>query len=196
MAKIKIAATILKQKGKNLYLFKINSSLLSKIAYVTPRSEEDPDELQRVVNIPRAKEIGNWLKNWFIETNNHDFIVVGDNQNRVVRYIISKIRDEIKNRPFSLKSFKSMEDFLSNLKINWRNVYKFQQIIEKFDQERLLDEERGKSGLSEEEVYEFIRQIDKQLIERNIENTGKTKLSSIHKAKGLEFDYVFLILFI
>lgn len=62
MAKIKIAATILKQKDKNLYLFKINSALLNKIAYVTPRSEEDPDELQRVVNIPRAKEIGNWLK--------------------------------------------------------------------------------------------------------------------------------------
>jgi len=29
---------------------------------VTPRSEDNPDELQRVVNIPRAKEIGNWLK--------------------------------------------------------------------------------------------------------------------------------------
>ncbi len=62
MAKIKIAATILKQKDKTLYLFKINSALLNKIAYVTPRSEESPDELQRVVNIPRAKEIGNWLK--------------------------------------------------------------------------------------------------------------------------------------
>ena len=55
MAKIKIAATILKQKDKTLYLFKINSALLNKIAYVTPRSEESPDELQRVVNIPRAK---------------------------------------------------------------------------------------------------------------------------------------------
>jgi ATP-dependent DNA helicase Rep len=56
-----------------------------------------------------------------------------------------------------------------------------------------LDEERAESGLSEEEVYEFTRQIDKQLIERDIEDTGKTKLSTIHKAKGLEFDYVFLI---
>ncbi|CAG8841699.1 7528_t:CDS:1, partial [Racocetra persica] len=67
------------------------------------------------------------------------------------------------------------------------------QIIEKFDQERLLDEERAETGLTEEEIYEFTRQIDKQLIERNIENAGKTRLSSIHKAKGLEFDYVFLI---
>ena len=62
MAKIRIPATILRQKGKNLYMFKINSSLLNKISYVTPRSEENPDELQRVVNVPRAKAIGNWLK--------------------------------------------------------------------------------------------------------------------------------------
>ncbi|CAG8778168.1 8522_t:CDS:2, partial [Ambispora leptoticha] len=43
------------------------------------------------------------------------------------------------------------------------------------------------------EVNEFIRQIDKQLTEKDIENTGKTVLSTIHKAKGLEFDYVFVI---
>ncbi|CFW93123.1 Putative ATP-dependent DNA helicase UvrD/PcrA [endosymbiont DhMRE of Dentiscutata heterogama] len=141
----------------------------------------------------RKNEIGNWLKNWFIETNNHDFVVVGDNQNRLVKFVINKIRDEIKNRPFSLSSFNSMEDFLIHLKINWKSIYKFQQIIEKFDQERLLDEERAETGLTEEEIYEFTRQIDKQLIERNIENAGKTRLSSIHKAKGLEFDYVFLI---
>jgi len=86
-----------------------------------------------------------------------------------------------------------MESFLSSLKINWRNIYKFQQMIENFDQERLLDEERATIGLSEEEIYEFTRQIDKKLIERNSEDAGKTRLSSIHKAKGLEFDYVFLI---
>ena len=62
MAKIRIPATILKQKDKNLYLFKLNSALLNKIAYVTPRSEENPDELQRVVNPTRAKEIGKWLQ--------------------------------------------------------------------------------------------------------------------------------------
>ena len=119
--------------------------------------------------------------------------MVGENQNRAVKHIINKIRDEIKNRPFSLKTFKSMESFLSSLKINWRNIYKFQQMIENFDQERLLDEERTTIGLSEEEIYEFTRRIDKKLIERNSENAGKTRLSSIHKAKGLEFDYVFLI---
>ena len=53
MAKIRIPATILKQKDKCLYMFKLNSSLLNKISYVTPRSEDNPDELQRVVNLPR-----------------------------------------------------------------------------------------------------------------------------------------------
>src|SRR5436305_13433387 len=62
MAKIRIPATILKQKDKWLYMFKMNSTLLNKIAYVTPRSEDNPDELQRVVSVPRAKEIGRWLQ--------------------------------------------------------------------------------------------------------------------------------------
>ncbi|CAG8830132.1 10381_t:CDS:2, partial [Racocetra persica] len=55
---------------------------------------------------------------------------------------------------------------------------------------RLLDEERAETGLTEEEVYEFTRQIDKQLIERNIENAGKTRLSSIHKAKEESSRYI------
>jgi DGQHR domain-containing protein len=62
MDKIRIPAIVLSQKDKQLYLFKMKSSLLGKISYVTPRSEDNPAELQRVVNIPRAKEIGKWLK--------------------------------------------------------------------------------------------------------------------------------------
>lgn len=62
MAHIRIPATILKQKDKELYLFKMNSALLNKITYVTPRSKENPDELQRVYSESRAKEIGKWLK--------------------------------------------------------------------------------------------------------------------------------------
>ena len=62
MDKIRIPAIVLNQKDKQLYLFKMKSSLLGKISYVTPRSENNPAELQRVVNIPRAKEIGKWLK--------------------------------------------------------------------------------------------------------------------------------------
>lgn len=62
MAEIRISATKLKQKDKVLYLFKMNSKLLKAISYVTPRSEDNPEELQRVCIEQRAKEIGNWLK--------------------------------------------------------------------------------------------------------------------------------------
>jgi DGQHR domain-containing protein len=53
---------VLKQRDKDLYLFKMHSSLLKQITFVTPRSEENPDELQRVFSESRAKEIGAWLK--------------------------------------------------------------------------------------------------------------------------------------
>ena len=62
MAFIRIPATVLKQKDKDLYLFKMSSAILKKITFVTPRSEENPDELQRVYSEPRAKEIGAWIK--------------------------------------------------------------------------------------------------------------------------------------
>lgn len=62
MAQVRFPATVLKQKDKELYLFKMNSSLLKKITYVTPRSEEHPDELQRVYKEARAKEIGAWIR--------------------------------------------------------------------------------------------------------------------------------------
>jgi len=59
---IRIPATVLKQKDKELYLFKMSSALLREITFVTPRSEENPDELQRVYSESRAKEIGAWIK--------------------------------------------------------------------------------------------------------------------------------------
>ena len=62
MAQIRIPATIMTQKDKQLYLFKIKSDLLKKITYVTPRSKDNPNELQRVYSEARAKEIGNWLQ--------------------------------------------------------------------------------------------------------------------------------------
>ncbi|CAH1756642.1 19178_t:CDS:2 [Entrophospora sp. SA101] len=104
----------------------------------------------------RKNEIGNWLKT------------------------------ELQDKPLLSGKFNSIEDFLTSLGINWRNIPCFQQIIEQFDQERLLDEERAEESLSQEEINEFIHQIDKQLTEKDIENTGKTILSTIHKAKGLE----------
>jgi DGQHR domain-containing protein len=62
MAFIRIPATVLRQKDKELYLFKMSSALLRAIRFVTPRSEENPDELQRVYSESRAKEIGAWIK--------------------------------------------------------------------------------------------------------------------------------------
>jgi DGQHR domain-containing protein len=62
MAFTRIPATVLRQKDKELYLFKMSSALLKKITFVTPRSEENPDELQRVYSEPRAREIGDWIK--------------------------------------------------------------------------------------------------------------------------------------
>ena len=59
---IRIPATVLKQKDKELYLFKMSSALLREITFVTPRSAENPDELQRVYSESRAKEIGAWIK--------------------------------------------------------------------------------------------------------------------------------------
>jgi DGQHR domain-containing protein len=40
----------------------MSSALLRQITFVTPRSEENPDELQRVYSESRAKEIGAWIK--------------------------------------------------------------------------------------------------------------------------------------
>ncbi len=59
---IRLPATVLRQNDKELYLFKMSSALLREITFVTPRSEENPDELQRVYSESRAKEIGAWIK--------------------------------------------------------------------------------------------------------------------------------------
>ncbi|MCP4541817.1 MAG: DGQHR domain-containing protein [Chloroflexi bacterium] len=62
MAGFEVTANILKQKGYELYLFSMNSALLNKICYVTPRSHDDPDEVQRILNNKRAKEIGQYIQ--------------------------------------------------------------------------------------------------------------------------------------
>lgn len=62
MDKFRVRANRLKQKAFDLYLFAINSKDLKNITYVTPRSENDPDEVQRILDKKRAKEIGEYLK--------------------------------------------------------------------------------------------------------------------------------------
>ncbi len=62
MAGFVVNAAVLKQKGRELYLFGMNSSRLRQICYVTPRSHDDPDEIQRILSPKRAKEIGDYIK--------------------------------------------------------------------------------------------------------------------------------------
>jgi hypothetical protein len=40
----------------------MNSTLLGKICYVTPRSHDDPEEIQRLLNEKRAQEIGQYIQ--------------------------------------------------------------------------------------------------------------------------------------
>jgi len=63
MAKITLKAKKLKQHAHELYVFTMNSKELKNICYVTPRSENNPDEIQRLLNPKRAKEIGEYIQN-------------------------------------------------------------------------------------------------------------------------------------
>ncbi len=62
MAEFAINAHVLNQHGRQLYLFPMNSTRLRSICYVTPRSEEDPDEVQRILDPKRARVIGEYLQ--------------------------------------------------------------------------------------------------------------------------------------
>lgn len=62
MAGFEVTAHILKQKSYELYLFPMNSALLRRICYVTPRSHDDPGEIQRILSEQRAKEIGRYIE--------------------------------------------------------------------------------------------------------------------------------------
>jgi len=52
MAGFSINATVLKQNGRDLYCFAMNSTQLARISYVTPRSKDDPEEIQRILSVP------------------------------------------------------------------------------------------------------------------------------------------------
>jgi DGQHR domain-containing protein len=52
----------MKQKHQELFLFAMNSRQLNRICYVTPRSHDDPQEIQRILKKPRAKLIASYLE--------------------------------------------------------------------------------------------------------------------------------------
>jgi DGQHR domain-containing protein len=62
MAGFTLNATVLKQNGRELYCFGVNSKKLDRISYVTPRSKDDPEEVQRIISEKRAQEIGEYIK--------------------------------------------------------------------------------------------------------------------------------------
>ena len=62
MAAFAVSTVVLKQQGRELYCFGMSSELLARICYVTPRSHDDPDEVQRIIDPKRAKDIGEYIK--------------------------------------------------------------------------------------------------------------------------------------
>lgn len=62
MAQLALDAIVLKQQGRELYVFGMNSKQLREICYVTPRSAEEPEEVQRIIDPRRARQIGEYVK--------------------------------------------------------------------------------------------------------------------------------------
>jgi DGQHR domain-containing protein len=62
MAEFLVNARVLRQRGHDLYLFVMASDQLDQISYVTPRSQDDPNEIQRLLNPKRVREIGEYLQ--------------------------------------------------------------------------------------------------------------------------------------
>ncbi len=62
MAGFAIDAVVMEQNGIYMYCFVMGSDRLRRICYVTPRSKDDPEEVQRLVDVRRAKQIGEYIK--------------------------------------------------------------------------------------------------------------------------------------
>ncbi len=62
MAGFAVEAVVLRQKGRELYCFGMNSAVLKRISYVAPRGDESPEEVQRMLSQRRAKEIGQYIR--------------------------------------------------------------------------------------------------------------------------------------
>jgi len=58
----RLRATVVRQKEHSLYLFSMDSATLNRVAYVTPRSHDDPTEIQRILNPRRAREIAAYIE--------------------------------------------------------------------------------------------------------------------------------------
>ena len=55
MAGINVNALVLRQKTHELYVFTMASDTLNGITYVTPRSHDDPNEIQRILKMRHSR---------------------------------------------------------------------------------------------------------------------------------------------
>jgi DGQHR domain-containing protein len=62
MVELNVTAQVMKQNGYTLYSFVMTSKELKEICYVTPRSQDNPAEIQRLLDQKRAKAIGAYIK--------------------------------------------------------------------------------------------------------------------------------------
>jgi DGQHR domain-containing protein len=62
MAGFAVDAIVLRQKGRELYCFGMGSDRLRQVCYVTPRSHDNPEEIQRIIDPRRARQIGEYIK--------------------------------------------------------------------------------------------------------------------------------------
>lgn len=62
MAGFSVNAAVLEQNGQKLYLFPLRSDVLRRISYVVPRSDMNPQEIQRLISQARVIEIGEYIK--------------------------------------------------------------------------------------------------------------------------------------
>lgn len=62
MAELSVDAVVLRQHSVPLYLFSMNSGLLNRVAYVTPRSHDAPEEIQRLVKKSHVRDIADYLE--------------------------------------------------------------------------------------------------------------------------------------
>lgn len=62
MAGTNVNAFVMKQKTENLFLFTMNSHQLSRISYVTPRSHENPEEIQRTLKKAHYEDIATYVR--------------------------------------------------------------------------------------------------------------------------------------
>ncbi len=57
-----IDCVVLKQKSVELFLFKMSAHQLLKITYVDPQTRDDPDQIQRLLDLKRLKSIGAFIQ--------------------------------------------------------------------------------------------------------------------------------------